>query len=249
MEQEFKTVYDELKKECGEKYKPLVSKKTKKIGMNMFATWLITSFIQTFFKRLGFDESVVYVLAELISTLLLFVLILFAIYLFNRNFEYWRKAFEFKEEIGKKFWKLISSKNQYIPYREKINSEYVKKELDSMLNKNITIIDIEDALEFDNKKMYTVKYSEEDKTRFNGIFVVIEKSKPDKISEDIEKTIKESNTTISRDLKKAVETNDKIYILLDAVEIFKFADNDYFNEKQLYDNFLRYKEIVEEKWI
>lgn len=248
MEQEFKTIYDELKKTYGEKYKPLVSQKTKRKGLRIFFAWMVISFIQALLRRIGFEESTVYVLIELLTTLIIVILIILVLYLINRNLEYWKKAFDFKQEIGNEFWKAVESNIKYKPQRNEIDSTIVKKELDNALNQNINIIDIEESLEYKNKKMYTVRYNNEDNTRFNGVFVIIEKFKSDKNDDEIERTIKESGLSISKDLKKAVKKDDKLYLLIDAVEVFKFGDNDYFSERQLYDNFLRFHEIAKEKW-
>lgn len=249
MGQEFKTIYDELKNKYGEKYKPAISQKTKRIGLRMFFVWMVISFIQALLRRIGFEESTLYVLVELLTTLIIVILIILVLYMLNKNMEYWKKAFEFKQEIGNEFWKAVNSNIKYQPLRNEIDSAFVKKELDNMLNQNTTIIEIEESLEFENKKMYTVRYNNEDQTRFNGVFVIIEKFKLAKNNDNIEKIIKESNLNIAKDLKKAVEKDDKLYLLIDAVEVFKFADNDYFNERQLYDNFLRFHEIIKEKWI
>ena len=241
MEKEFKKNYEELTKKYGEKYKPLLSDKYRKFTLYVFFSWLIISFITMFFKRFGFIETDLYIIIDLIEKIIVLFLFILVIYMSKKNFEYWSKAFEFKKEVGIDFWKKIDEKNEYKVNRKDINYEKVKEELDNMLLDNIKIIDIEDELILDNKKMYTVRYDNKDKVRFNGVFVVIENFKIE--TENIVEYIKSLNLNISGILKNAIQKDNKIYILLDAVEIFKFSNKDFLKEKELYDNFVRYNDI------
>lgn len=241
MEKEFKKIYKELKNEFGEKYKPLLSIKVTKSALYMFFAWLIISFVTMFFKRVGLENSSLYIIIDLIEKLVLVILFFMIIYICNKNFEYWGKAFEFKKEVGISFWKKIDKKNEYKIYRNELKPEDVKKELDNMLSDDVTIVDVEDQLVFDNKTMYTVRYDNKDKLRFNGVFVIIQNFSIQ--TKDIAEYIKSANLNISNILKSAVQKDNKIYILLDAVEVFRYSNKDFFSESELYSNFIRYKEI------
>lgn len=241
MEKEFEKVYDELKKEFGEKYKPLISDKFRKNTLYLFFGWIIISFIKTLLKRIGFAELAVYICMDLLDGIILLVLMILVFYLMNRNFEYWKKAFEFKKDVGIKFWKNFDKNNEYKVFRKEINYEEVKKELDNMLSDNTNIIDIEDELIFDNCKMCTIRYDTQNKIRFTGVFVIIEDF--EKEVENIEEYIKSANLNISSIVKKSVQKENKVYILLDAVEVFKFSNKNFFKESELYGNYIRYKEI------
>lgn len=241
MEKEFKKIYKELKNEFGEKYKPLLSDKIRKFSIYVFFSWLIVSFVIMFFKRMGLTETDLYIIIDLIDKIIVLILFVSVLYMCSKNFEYWGKAFEFKKEVGIAFWKKIDEKSEYKIYRKEINFEKVKKELDNMFSDNVTIIDIEDELIFDNKTMYTVRYDTKDKIRFNGVFVIIENFNIQ--TKDIVEHIKTANLNISNILKTATQKDNKIYILLDAVDVFRYSNKDFFNESELYEDFVRYKEI------
>lgn len=247
MEQEFKTIYDELNKKYCEQYKLAVSKKTKKNGLRLLSAWMIISFIQTILIRLGYKETDIYAIMDLMASFIVVILVILVLYMFNNNFGYWCKAFEFKRKIGVEFWKAVNPNIKYQPVRAEIDSNLVKNELNNMLSQNTNIIDIEESLEFENKKLYTIRYNTADKKRFNGVFGIIENYKLTQSDEELENKIKNSNTQISTELKKVVQKDDKLYFLLDAVEIFKINDNNYLNQKELYNNYKRFKDISEYK--
>lgn len=241
MENEFKKIYEELKNEFGEKYKPLLSDKVGKGAVYMFFTWFIISFITMLLKRVGLEETNLYLIIDSVEKLIIPVLIIIVLYISNKNFEYWGKAFDFKKEVGVQFFNKIDEKVEYKIYRKEINQDEVKKELDNMLSDDVTIVDVEDELIFDNKIWYTIRYDNKDKIRFNGIFVIIKNSKI--ANENVIEYIKSLDLNISDIIKNAIKKDNKVYVLLDAVENFQFYNKDFFREKELYDNFVRYKEI------
>ena len=61
MEKEFEKIYEELKNEFGEKYKPLLSNNVTQSALYMFFAWLIISFVTMFFKRMGLENLSLYI--------------------------------------------------------------------------------------------------------------------------------------------------------------------------------------------
>lgn len=244
MEENFKKIYNELKKENNDKYKSVISEKTTKLLFYLFVTWIITSFIQSMVRLIFTNESIIYLCMRMISITIMSIMLIMIIYIMNKNVSYWKIAYEFKSNVGTKFWNLLEKNLKYNPDRELIDKEFVKNEMKNLITKDFTIVDIEDSLENNILSMYTVKYDDENKKRFNGIFAIIKKNNS-QINENIYNDIKNRNLSISKDLVKAKDSAEKIYLLIDAIEIFRFSNKDFFSEKELYEDYKRYLELKE----
>lgn len=242
MEENFKKAYNKLKEENENKYKAKISAKTTQVLFGLFVAWVITSFIQSIVRIIFSAESNIYLLVRLIDITIIIAMLFMMIYVMNKNISYWKIAYEFKKNVGIKFWKLLENDLKYIPDRELINKDFVKNEMKNLIAKDFTIVDIEDCLENDILKMYTVKYNDENNKRFNGIFSIIQKE-DEKIDENIYDNIKNKKLNISEYLVKAKQTETKTYLLIDALEIFHFSNQNFFSEKELYEDYIRYLEV------
>lgn len=242
MEENFKNTYNKLKEDNENKYEAKVSAKTTKFLFYLFVAWVITSFIQSIVRIIFSAESNIYLVARLISITIIIIMLLVMIYVMNKNISYWKIAYEFKKNVGTKFWPLLEKDLNYNPDRELINKDFVKNEMENLITKDFTIVDIEDCLENDILKMYTIKYNDENNKRFNGIFSIIQKENKE-IDENIYDNIKNKKLSISEYLVKAKQTETKTYLLIDALEIFHFSNQNFFSEKELYEDYIRYLEI------
>lgn len=244
MEENFKKVYNKLKEENHDKYRSELSEKTTKTLFYIFISWIIVSFIQSITRILFSGDSNIYLIVRLINVTIIIGMLIIGIYIMNKNVSYWKIAYEFKKQIGTKFWNLLESDLKYNSDRDLINKEFVINEMKNLIPNNFTIVDIEDYLENDILKMYTIKYDDENKKRFNGIFAIIKKNS-EEINENIYNEIKNKNLSISEYLVKAKQTESETYLLIDALEIFHFSNKNFFSEKELYEDYIRYLDIKE----
>lgn len=238
----FEKIYSDIENEFKEKYKPAVEKKVGITGIKCFIAFAMLTCVQSLVRTLGLADTIIYQLISLIETVLIFVMIFIGYKMLSKSFEYWKTSIDFKKEVGTKFWKAVNENCQYNYVRVEMDREFIKSEIDNMLDDNVSIIDVEESLEFQNKKMYTVKYNDKNKKRFNGSFVVIENSR---VQDNIEEYIKNTKENLSKCLYRVEKKKDKIYMLLDAVEVFGFSEKYFLEKKDFEEDYLRYKEINE----
>ena len=231
MEENFSIIYKDLVNEYGNKFKNDRKFVTTKKMLYVLFAWIIFSFIETIISTLGFSESIIYLIFQALSAVSICLLVIFVFLTLNLNMNYWKKAFEFKNDVGKKFWKKINE-----------NIEETKNEL-SNLYENSVIIDVEDYLKFEYLKMYTIRFNTEDKKRLTGTFVIID---------NINKTFKKEelnnlNLEIEKDIVNITQKDNKLYLLLDAKEVFYFNNVNFFSEKELLGNYNRFNDLLKIK--
>ncbi len=242
MEENFSIIYKDLVNEYGNKFKNDRKFVTTKKMLYVLFAWIIFSFIETIISTLGYSGSIIYLLFQALSAVSICLLIIFVFFTLNLNMNYWKKAFEFKNDVGKKFWKKINENVDYIPERTEINIEETKKELYN-LYENSVIIDVEDYLKFEDLKMYTIRFNTKDKKRLTGTFVII-----DNINKILEKEeLNNLNLEIVKDIINITQKNNKLYLLLDAKEVFYFNNVNFFSEKELLGNYIRFYDLLKIK--
>lgn len=244
MEENFSEIYKDIYNEFKDKYLPSKSKFNIKIVTYIVIAWLISGTIETIVGKVLSKEHIIYIILKIISISLIFAFIWYVASNMNTNVNYWQKSLGFKNDVGKKFWKKINKNITYNPNREEIDKELVKSKLDNLYN-NSKIVDVEDCLILDNISMYTVRFDDSDEKRITGSFVVIENCK--KEISNVKEFLDNLNLTISNSILKSAYMENKLYFLVDAVDVFSFNSLNFLNEKELNDSYNRLKDIIKIK--
>ena len=234
MEENFETIYNEITNQFGEKYKPLKSKIKVRTMLYLFFSIMIMSLLDTLIKNFGYTESYLYYGLKLLSAIITVIVIIMALIYTNQKMNYWKFAYAFKNEVGKLFFEKINSNIKYIVDRTKIDEKSVKEDVNSLL-KNSMVLDIEDTLEYNDIKLYTLKLNDENFKRYNGVLAVFNNcSKNIDVDENWQKNL---NLDEYFEIIKIAFENNKLYVFFDAIQIFNYNGNNFLSKDELESNY------------
>ena len=235
----FEEIYNELKNKYDNKYRAEKEKLTTKNLIYIYFTWFFLETLKIPVRNFFTENSTLYLFIRMLSTLSMLFLIICIFVKFNKKVEYWKKATEFKDEVGTNFWNKINDAIKYNSNRDKIDNNFWNTEL-NYLYKNSTILDIEETLTYADIELATIKFNDEDKKRKNGIFTIINNCNKDIKKDDL----KDLKFEFIDEIIKMSKEDNKLFLLFDAKEVFYFNGTYFLKKEELEENYKRFSEIL-----